>query len=387
MPLRRSQVLALDVIAYTGDQVRLGLHVGSGTYVRSIAEALGGHCVTLRRTAVGPFAVEEADPARLVSVADALGRLPAEALDRCRTGSGRRCSRSRPRPPGRQSCQPSRRGRTHREGRPRAGRARAQGRGRSRSAPSTASTVGHQAVVGQAIERRPDADGRHLPPAPPGRARLRRRARSRRSSAGWSCSRRSGSRRRSWSSSRPRWRRLTPEDVRPVARARAGRGGRRGGRGVPLRRRRGRRPRRVRAARRRDARQRRSSPAFRRRRIRELVVDQATSAAPPRCSAGRSRSRGSSSRATPAAARWASRPRTSGSTTRCSCRAFGIYAGSALGHRAAVSIGVNPHYGGSERRVEAFLLDFEGDLYGRARRRRALGPAPRRGGVRERGRR
>jgi riboflavin kinase/FMN adenylyltransferase len=45
--------------------------------------------------------------------------------------------------------------------------------------------------------------------------------------------------------------------------------------------------------------------------------------------------------------------------------AFGIYAGSALDHRAAVSIGVNPHYGGHERRVEAFLLDYEGDLYGR----------------------
>jgi riboflavin kinase/FMN adenylyltransferase len=45
--------------------------------------------------------------------------------------------------------------------------------------------------------------------------------------------------------------------------------------------------------------------------------------------------------------------------------AFGIYAGAALDHRAATSIGVNPHYGGSERRVEAFLLDFEGDLYGR----------------------
>ncbi|MBV8598838.1 MAG: riboflavin biosynthesis protein RibF [Actinobacteria bacterium] len=44
---------------------------------------------------------------------------------------------------------------------------------------------------------------------------------------------------------------------------------------------------------------------------------------------------------------------------------FGIYAGSALGHRAATSIGVNPHYGGAERRVEAHLLDFEGDLYGR----------------------
>jgi riboflavin kinase/FMN adenylyltransferase len=45
--------------------------------------------------------------------------------------------------------------------------------------------------------------------------------------------------------------------------------------------------------------------------------------------------------------------------------AFGIYAGATLGHRAAVSIGVNPHYGGSERRVEAFLLEFRGDLYGR----------------------
>jgi riboflavin kinase/FMN adenylyltransferase len=45
--------------------------------------------------------------------------------------------------------------------------------------------------------------------------------------------------------------------------------------------------------------------------------------------------------------------------------AYGIYAGAALGRRAATSIGVNPHYGGSEQRVEAFLLDYEGDLYGR----------------------
>ncbi|MDX6397088.1 MAG: riboflavin kinase / adenylyltransferase [Gaiellaceae bacterium] len=49
---------------------------------------------------------------------------------------------------------------------------------------------------------------------------------------------------------------------------------------------------------------------------------------------------------------------------------YGIYAGSALGpdleqHRAAVSIGTNPHYGGEERRIEPHLLDFEGDLYGR----------------------
>jgi len=45
--------------------------------------------------------------------------------------------------------------------------------------------------------------------------------------------------------------------------------------------------------------------------------------------------------------------------------AFGIYAGAAEGYRAAASIGTNPHYGGAERRIEAYLLDFEGDLYGR----------------------
>ncbi len=45
--------------------------------------------------------------------------------------------------------------------------------------------------------------------------------------------------------------------------------------------------------------------------------------------------------------------------------AYGIYAGAAEGTRAAISIGTNPHYGGTERRIEAFLLDFAGDLYGR----------------------
>jgi riboflavin kinase/FMN adenylyltransferase len=47
------------------------------------------------------------------------------------------------------------------------------------------------------------------------------------------------------------------------------------------------------------------------------------------------------------------------------CPRYGIYAGGALDHRAAVSIGTNPHYGGTERRIEPYLLDFEGDLYGR----------------------
>ena len=43
---------------------------------------------------------------------------------------------------------------------------------------------------------------------------------------------------------------------------------------------------------------------------------------------------------------------------------FGIYAGAVGDRRAAISIGVNPHYGGTERRVEAYLLDWTGDLYG-----------------------
>ena len=46
------------------------------------------------------------------------------------------------------------------------------------------------------------------------------------------------------------------------------------------------------------------------------------------------------------------------------CPHYGIYAGWAREHRAAVSIGTNPHYGGTERRIEPYLLDFEGDLYG-----------------------
>jgi tRNA pseudouridine55 synthase len=90
MPLRRSQVHALDVITYSGDAdavdaVRLDLHVSSGTYVRAIAQALGGHCTTLRRTAVGPYTVDEAAPveeATLLPVAETLARLPGEARAR-----------------------------------------------------------------------------------------------------------------------------------------------------------------------------------------------------------------------------------------------------------------------------------------------------------------
>ncbi len=82
MPLRRSHVYALDVLAVDGGQLQLALHVSSGTYVRALAEALGGHCTELRRTAVGPFRVEDADPETILSAAAALTALPEQARAR-----------------------------------------------------------------------------------------------------------------------------------------------------------------------------------------------------------------------------------------------------------------------------------------------------------------
>ncbi len=86
MPLRRSRVYALDVIAYSTESVRIALHVSSGTYVRAIAEALGGHCTTLRRIAIGPFSVDEAaadpDAVELIPIGAAFERLPPGSLER-----------------------------------------------------------------------------------------------------------------------------------------------------------------------------------------------------------------------------------------------------------------------------------------------------------------
>jgi tRNA pseudouridine55 synthase len=81
MPLRRSTVHELELVAYADGRARLRLNVSSGTYVRAIADALGGHCVELRRTTVGPFSVADADPDRIVAPLDALPFLPALELD------------------------------------------------------------------------------------------------------------------------------------------------------------------------------------------------------------------------------------------------------------------------------------------------------------------
>lgn len=75
MPVRRMVVHELRSERYEEGLLALDLLVSSGTYVRAIAEALGGHCTTLRRTEIGPFSVDEADEERVIPPDEALARL------------------------------------------------------------------------------------------------------------------------------------------------------------------------------------------------------------------------------------------------------------------------------------------------------------------------
>lgn len=76
MPVRKMHVHELRLEGYEDGVARLDLLVSSGTYVRAIAEALGGHCRMLRRTEIGPFGIDEADPALIIPPDEALARLP-----------------------------------------------------------------------------------------------------------------------------------------------------------------------------------------------------------------------------------------------------------------------------------------------------------------------
>ena len=82
MPIRRSQVHALELVSYGDGVATLDLRVSSGTYVRAIATALGGHCRTLRRLEIGPFSVEDADPEAMLAPSEAFSKLPATAQGR-----------------------------------------------------------------------------------------------------------------------------------------------------------------------------------------------------------------------------------------------------------------------------------------------------------------
>ncbi len=75
MPRRVMRIHELELVSYTDGIVALDLLVGSGTYIRSIADRLGGHCIALRRTEVGPFSVDEADEERVLALEETLPRL------------------------------------------------------------------------------------------------------------------------------------------------------------------------------------------------------------------------------------------------------------------------------------------------------------------------
>ena len=317
MPRAASRVDALDVIAYSGETVTLDLRVSSGTYVRSIAEALGGHCRTLRRTEVGPFSVDEADPERVIPVDEALA--PARMTVGASCASRRSSSRIAAR--------------------------------RSRSGTFDGVHLGHRRVLEAAERVGADTDGRHVRPAPadgarpPGRAAQHARA-----AAGAA---RGGGHRRTCSCSSFDARVRADSTAGAVRRALPARDRRRG--------------------------RRRPAPTFRFGHEREgdldllrrLGFDVRAGAARRRRLVERdpvARARGRGRRG---AARLLGRPpevdgvvvrgdarggtlgfrpRTCGSSRTCSCRRSASTPGARAGHRAAISIGVNPHYGGAELR-------------------------------------
>src|SRR5919198_3707025 len=82
MAPREVTVYRFELLRRDGDRAEFLIECSAGTYVRSLIAELGdAYCLELRRTRIGPFAVEDADPERVVPLNDALAFLPAVALD------------------------------------------------------------------------------------------------------------------------------------------------------------------------------------------------------------------------------------------------------------------------------------------------------------------
>jgi tRNA pseudouridine55 synthase len=80
MPTRLSTIHALRVVRFAPPLLELDVSVSSGTYIRAIADRLGGHCRTIRRNRVGPFRVEDADEDVVLAPLAALVHLPEQEL-------------------------------------------------------------------------------------------------------------------------------------------------------------------------------------------------------------------------------------------------------------------------------------------------------------------
>jgi tRNA pseudouridine55 synthase len=82
VPEREVQVERFELLWRQGDRAAFEIECSSGTYVRSLIADLGdAYCLELRRTAIGPFEVADADDERIVPLDDALAFLPAVALE------------------------------------------------------------------------------------------------------------------------------------------------------------------------------------------------------------------------------------------------------------------------------------------------------------------
>jgi tRNA pseudouridine55 synthase len=76
MPERDVVVHRFECLSRERDRAEFEIECSSGTYVRTLIADLGdAFCESLRRTRIGPFAVEDADEARPLAVADALARI------------------------------------------------------------------------------------------------------------------------------------------------------------------------------------------------------------------------------------------------------------------------------------------------------------------------
>jgi tRNA pseudouridine55 synthase len=83
VPEREVSVSRFEQLWREGDRAGFEIDCSSGTYVRSLIADLGdAYTVELRRTAVGPFAVEDADPQRVIALGDALAAImPVHVLE------------------------------------------------------------------------------------------------------------------------------------------------------------------------------------------------------------------------------------------------------------------------------------------------------------------
>jgi tRNA pseudouridine55 synthase len=83
MPERLVTVYRFEQLSREGERAEFEIECSSGTYVRTLIAELGdAYCEQLRRTRIGPFAVDDADESSPVALAEALKRLPSAASGR-----------------------------------------------------------------------------------------------------------------------------------------------------------------------------------------------------------------------------------------------------------------------------------------------------------------